>query len=402
MKLVLLAVLWAAASAQDQQPQRFFGSFPLMVDPTVPISRQPFHFEAHHIANDSNLAAFHMEFFGVPWREFAAGQNPPEAWLREMDSIRGLQERFGLPMYLALTPIGGSRDKLASNAVGTYALSGDDSFGSTCEPIDARPDYESVIRPGYRAYVSYMIRRFQPRFVALSIEVDLYAFKCPAAWNAMKRLLNETYDMVKSEHPGLPVFHTFQIDVLWQADRGDPCFGFRRDCLAQNIQSLADLNTDIFAISTYPSFIFAHNGGQLPDDYVTVFAGLTGKPLAIAETGYQAVPFAGHDGDACVLGVPSSVDVQAWWMAHVLRDADLVSMPFVVWWANEDLMPAPVAAPCDCADDSVWCQFLQALDAPARDTLRGDATMGMRAFDGTPRPAYELWVYAVKAASSVR
>jgi len=396
MRLLLLAVLSAALCAQTPPAgsARFLGNFPLMVDPTVPISRQPFHFEAHHIAQDSNLAGFHMEWFGVPWREFAAGQTPPEAWLREMDAIRGLEQRLGLPVYLALTPIGGSRDRLAPNATGTYALTMDDSFGAACEAIDTRPDYESVIRPGYRNYVSYMIRRFQPRFVALSIEVSIYALRCPSAWNAMKRLLNETYDMVKSEHPGLPVFQTYQIDVLWQADSGQPCFGFQRGCLAQNLQPLADLKSDVFAISTYPAFLFVHNGGQLPDDYLTVFAGLTGKPLAIAETGFPALPYVGHSGNACVAGVPASGDTQAWWMARVLRDADVVKMPFVIWWSNEDLLPEPVAVPCDCSDSTVWCQFLQSLDVSGRDTLRGDATMGLRDFDGTPHPALVLWQQA--------
>ena len=399
MKLLLLAALAAVSVAQNRpaDPARFYGNFPLMVDPTVPISRQPFHFEAHHIAQDSSLAAFHMEWFGVPWREFAAGQAPPEAWLREMDAIRGLQQRLALPVYLALTPIGGSRDRLAPNAVGAYALTTDDSFGAACEAIDARPDYATVIRPGYRNYVTYMIRRFQPRFVALSIEVDLYTFHCPAAWNAMKRLINETYDLVKSEHPKLPVFQTFQIDVLWQADTGNPCFGFQRGCLAQNLQPLADLKSDVFAISTYPAFVFAHNGGQLPDDYLTVFAGLTGKPIAIAETGYPVLPYAAHSGNACVAGLQSSPFDQAWWMSRVLHDADAAKMPFVVWWSDEDLLPEPASVPCDCGNN-VWCQFLQALDVPARDTLRGDATMGLRNFDGTPHPALPLWLNAVQGA----
>jgi hypothetical protein len=47
----------------------------------------------------------------------------------------------------------------------------------------------------------------------------------------------------------------------------------------------------------------------------------------------------------------------------------------------------------------VWCQFLQALDVPARDTLRGDATMGLRDFDGTPHPALALWLNAVQSAA---
>jgi hypothetical protein len=116
---------------------------------------------------------------------------------------------------------------------------------------------------------------------------------------------------VKSEHPALPVFQTFQIDVLWQADTGNPCFGFQRGCLAQNLQPLADLKSDIFAISTYPAFVFAHNGGQLPDDYFTVFAGLTSKPLAIAETGYPARAQRQHvRGGPAIVGLrPGMVDV---------------------------------------------------------------------------------------------
>jgi hypothetical protein len=187
----LTAATWAPMQAPAQEAPRSFANFPLLIDPAPPNDRSPFHFAAHHISTDSNAVAFHMEWFGVPWREFASGRNPPEAWLREMDAIRGLEERLGLPVYMALTPIGGNRDRLAASPAGTYALTQDDSFGSRCESIETRPDYETVIRPGFQRYVSYMIRRFQPRFLALSIEANIYQYLCPAAWNAMQQLLNE-------------------------------------------------------------------------------------------------------------------------------------------------------------------------------------------------------------------
>ena len=396
LRTVLLAAAFGPEAAHAADAPRLYANFPLLIDPAPPNDRLPFQFSAHHIRDDSNAIALHMEWFGVPWREFAAGVNPPEAWLRQMDAIRGLEERLGLPVYLALTPIGGSRDRLASNPAGTFALTADDSFGGRCESIDTRPDYEAVVRPGFQRYVSYMLQRFQPRFVALSVEVNIYKAFCPGAWSAMQQLLNDTYDMVKADHPGLPVFHTFQTEFLWQSESpGSPCFGFRRECLVQNIEQLAGLKSDIYALSSYPAATFLNAGRRLPDDYLTTIASLSGKPIAVSETGYPAVTYSIDWGGMCAPIEPSSAADQAWWMARVLRDGRRAGMPFVVWWANEDLLPSPLLTTCNCPDDSIWCHFLGILDDTGRNTLRGDGGMGMRTYDGAPRPAHNLWVHAV-------
>ena len=384
------------APAQAADPQRLYANFPLLIDPAPPNDRSPFQFAAHHIRDDSNAVALHMEFFGVPWREFGAGVNPPEAWLRQIDAIRGLEERLGLPVYLALTPIDGSRDRLASNPVGTFALTQDDSFGARCESIDSRPDYETVVRPGFQRYVAYMIQRFQPSFVALSVEGNIYKTFCPSAWSAMEQLLNETYSVVKLEHPGLPVFHTFQTEFLWLSESpNSPCFGFQRGCLVNNIRQLAGLKSDLYALSSYPAATFLNAGRRLPDDYLTAIGALSGKPLAISESGYPAVTFTVASGGDCATIEPSSAEDQAWWLARVLRDAERVQMPLVVWWSNEDLLPEPILASCECPADNVWCNFLNILDEAGRNTLRGDAAMGLRTYDGVERPAHDLWVHAV-------
>lgn len=161
---------------------------------------------------------------------------------------------------------------------------------------------------------------------------------------------------------------------------------------------LADLWTDVFALSTYPIVSLVNNGRVLPDDYLSVFSTLQPAPLAIAETGYPAQTFSGRVGGTCVPGLPSSAEDQQGWMRRLLADADRLAMPFVTWWANEDVMPASVLAPCDCQDESDACRFLRSLDEDGRDGIRFFGAMGLREFDGTPRPALSDWKAAVARA----
>jgi hypothetical protein len=370
------------------EPIRYFGNMPLVVDPDL--SHFTWHFTPHHIAEDSNLLVLHMDWFPIPWVEFAAGEPLPPAWLREMDSIAALKRELGLPVYLALTPI--SEDHLKGHARGDAVLRSDDSFSRGCEAIASRPDYLSVVRPGYHTFVEYMVQRFEPRFLALSIEVNTYARRCPAAWEDMKMLLNEVYEAQKARRPRLPVFQTFQVENLWEAsDPRLPCYDFRTDCLDRNLAPLAGLETDLFAMSVYPEAARVNHGGHLPENYLSVFAERIGKPLAVSETGYTAVPFSGLvPGGICFPGLPSSSADQAAWMLRLLWEADRLDMPFVTWWANEDLGPVVELAGCRCETPSALCGFLTAI-GDAAEGVRYFGTMGLRDVTGRPRPALRAW-----------
>ncbi len=378
-----------------REPSRYFGNMPLSIDPTL--ATGIFHFTDHHIREDSNLLALHIGWFPIPWAEFAAGTDPPPAWLAEMDAISALRDRLGLPVYLALNPLNGDRDSLEVQATGTTVLSAR-PFGGRCEPIASRPDYATVVLPAYLAYVEYMVERFRPRFLATSVEVNVYAINCPAAWADMKALVNDVYLDQKSRHPELPVFQTFQIEGLWGGDAGVPA---SRDSLARNMTSIADLRSDIFAMSTYPIATYVAHNRALPDDYLTVFSTLQLAPLAISETGYSSsTVWAIDSSGSCTPLLPSSVGDQRWWVDRVIADADRLNMPFVTWWANEDPIPAAeLTGGCGCTDTTVWCNFLQMLDAGAQSGLRFFSPMGLREFDGTPRPARADWTAAVQGAA---
>lgn len=75
-------------------------------------------------------------------------------------------------------------------------------------------------------------------------------------------------------------------------------------------------------------------------------------------------------------------------------------MPFVVWFSNHDYIPQRFALPCHCDDDDPWCAFLNAQSESERLLGRFFATIGLRRFDGTPRPAMIEWHRAVRTAGA--
>jgi hypothetical protein len=379
------------------RPLRYFANMPFSMD-SFELPPQV-HFTEQHLKEDDNLVALHMDWFGIPWDAFANGTPLPPAYLAEIDRIDRLRRRLALPVYLAVTPIAGARDRLASQTSGSGdLLLFNDNFGARCEDITLRRDF-SDLRRAFHAYVNYLAGRFEPRFLALSIEVNLYQQICPQAWPSMRDFLNDELDAQKRERPEIPIFHTFQLDAIWEADgTASRCFGFRRECLSQNMAVLRELKTDLFALSIYPVGPFVNNGRKLPDDYISAVADLSGLPVAVAETGYLSQTLSAPVGEACVPGLPSSPEDQLWWLDRLLADAERLRMPFLVWWANEAPMPFSALAPCRCTETTVFCDLLTKIGDAAL-SVRFFGLMALRDYDGEPTPALARWRSAVASAA---
>ncbi|HVS01756.1 MAG TPA: hypothetical protein VMT16_03225, partial [Thermoanaerobaculia bacterium] len=89
---------------------------------------------------------------------------------------------------------------------------------------------------------------------------------------------------------------------------------------------------------------------------------------------------------------------QAWWMQRLLADGAAADMPFVVWWSDHDLMPEHAAVPCHCTvPDDPFCQVLATAPPADAKLLRSFSTMGVRDFDGAPRPSLVPWQAAAAA-----
>lgn len=391
--LILVAV--STPSAVAAEAPRYYGNIPFALDLSTP--GLPFRFSAQDLARDGNLVAIHMDWFGLPWPELAEGAPLPPAWSVQIDRIGRLVDELGLPVYLAVTPLDATRDRLASRAWGNEtALVVDSAFGKRCEPISARPD-AAALRAAFHAYVNLMVERLRPSFLALSIETNLYARACPDANPDLVGFLNAEYDAQKAAHPALPVFHTVQVDALWDAqDPSAPCFGFLRRCLEVNLGRLAGLKTDLLGLSLYPVAAFVNNGRRLPDDYVTAISALTGKTVAVAETGYPVATLRAPVDGSCVAALAVEDVDQASWVARVVDEADRSDMPFVVWWANHAPLPFATLAPCDCSEASPSCALLNRLELKARTELRFFGQMALRDYDGDPTPAAVAWSEAAR------
>jgi len=60
-----------------------------------------------------------------------------------------------------------------------------------------------------------MIERFQPKYMAYGIEVNMLAETNPEIWPDYVKFTEQVYNELKKNHPDLPVFLTFQIDFYY-------------------------------------------------------------------------------------------------------------------------------------------------------------------------------------------
>jgi hypothetical protein len=78
-------------------------------------------------------------------------------------------------------------------------------------------------------------------------------------------------------------------------------------------------------------------------------------------------------------------------------------MDLVTWWSDRDLVVGDLMTNCPCTFDTTWCTVLDIFRGPAStgtaDTqlfgellLKAFGTMGLRAYDGTPKAGhYAAW-----------
>jgi hypothetical protein len=201
------------------------------------------------LGSDVDLFAIHQDFHGVPWEEFESGTAPPAPWVATIDGLVRGAKLAGKGVFLSLTPISSGRDRLAPRVA---------ADGSTVESSARCYDFRSAPdgatkRDAYVRYVEWMIARFQPAYLAVGIEVNLYDENCPSAWEGLVDVLDAAYDAAKTKQPAMVVFSTVENGhLLGYAKESCPDQNKRETCFETAYARLARLSRDRFAISTYP------------------------------------------------------------------------------------------------------------------------------------------------------
>jgi hypothetical protein len=358
--------------------------------------------EAEVVA-DSDVIALHQEFYGFPWDAFESESTPPIEWTRVMDRLADSARASKKPVFLSVTMLNGLRESLAPKTrIEQGQVKTTDNWSARCYDFARAPDGAQK-RAAYLRYVAWMVSRFEPAYLNIAIEVNLFLEKCPDATPALIDLTNEVYRAVKKQRPDTVVFPSFQIDHLYgYSDDSCPAPMQRDQCFDRLYAVIKPILRDRFAISTYPFMAGFKSATEVPADWFTRGAA-RGKEMAlIAETGWISSPVTvrGQSG-VCQTWFTFDEAISAAYLARALSDAERAPLELVTWWSDRDLLVEPLMTDCPCDFDTTWCAVLDIFRGPpsagAADTqafgellLKIFGTMGIRRYDGTPKPQHMM------------
>ena len=275
----------------------------------------------------------------VPWAELAPGATLQPATEATIEREGALLAEHGLALLYAIDPW---------EPTDRGALAGDAPGAGFADP---------AVVDAYLAYVDLVVERYQPRWLALAVDVDRFATARPADVASFQAAYIRAYQRVKELAPATRVFLTFQLEDLqgllpWAAAHSPQW------ALVLRFRPFLDL----LAFSSFPSFVFPF-AGDIPAEYYSRLLAF-GKPLALIPVGYASAPGRGGVTFGTAAG-------QQRFLGRILDEAEAARWEVVVWLAPQD--PAFALAPYDLLN-----------------------RMGLRDPDGLTKPAWATWLEAAR------
>src|SRR5688572_18190283 len=166
-----------------------------------------------NLADDVDVVAIHQEFYGLPWDELEAGAAPPAEWVDVMDDLKA--QAAGKPIFLSLGLVGGpGRHHLSDRVTVTGGTLGkEEGWSAECYDFNGATDGASK-RAAYAAYVDWMVRHFDPTYVNVAVELNMFAV-CGTAWDGMVATSNAAYAAAKAAKASVIAFPSFQLQFLY-------------------------------------------------------------------------------------------------------------------------------------------------------------------------------------------
>ena len=231
----------------------------------------------------------------------------------------------------------------------------------------------SFANPRVRAatlnFALWIVRQFHPRYLGLASEINTYMDAHPEDADNFVSMYRDIYAAVKAQAPETKIFVTFQWEDL---NNLIPAASEGRQPFETNWSQVEmfEPKLDLWVISSYPFVAFA-SGADIPTDYYTPLLSRTSKPLAVAEGGYTSAaigPISGTPEDqvAYLNAMHDQIGRRlAFWVYLLLNDFNVES----------------------------YSKFMKASGQGTNDisTLGLFASVGLRKFDGSPKPAMETW-----------
>lgn len=365
------------------------------------------------LAADVDVLEVHQEYYGTPWDAFAASAAPPAEWTAKMQAIADAAHATKKPIFLSITMLNGERDSLAPQTkIQNGVVQSTDHWAARCYDFSTATD-AATMKAAYLAYVDAMMDIFQPAYLNMAVEVNLFFENCPTAAAGVVDVANAAYDEAKKKKGDVIAFPSIQIDHLYGLS--DACAGGVGDagvadaCFAVNYAQIEPLKRDRFAMSSYPPLGSFKKASDIPADWFSRAASKKSEVELIAETGWSSTGLVAELKNATCLTVFTNTesDEEAY-LDFVLQSAESQKIDVVNWWSDRDLVVSSYMTDCPCTFDTTWCAVLDQFRGPPSAVDAGDpqflgevlskafGTMGLRAYDGTEKPTvYARWQAAL-------
>lgn len=310
----------------------------------------PRSFKGEWMQEAAEFAAQHADVALVQhtplWREFAEGDEPQSANTTSLVYTAAIARDKGLKLFLAVSPLNFTRDGLEV----LPAEWGDAKFS------------DSRVRNSFKKHVKWLAEKFQPEYMAVGEELNMYAENRPDDYEYLVSLYKEAYAEAKRVSPQTLVFPTLQYEVLNGLTPGKPPAQPKWN----HLKDFAEIS-DAVAISTYPYIVFS-NWSVVPEDYYAKLSEHTKKPILVSEGGWPSRP--GKRGFDT-----SEKDQEAFVLRLAMQASEWNSTLLTLWTAF------------DLTTEMTW---------GGGDIVEAFRDIGLWNSDGTPKLAGKTWT-AIKA-----
>ncbi|MEE8386041.1 MAG: hypothetical protein V3S01_08995, partial [Dehalococcoidia bacterium] len=134
-----------------------------------------------------------------PWHEMLAGE-PSDSTVAATHRETELAEQFGLDLFVAIDPMD--------------VAEGRSQLADLPEDLHGAGFAHEEVRRAFIAYAQYVAANYQPKYLALGVEVNSYQQGHPEDFEEFIVVYHEAYEAVKELSPDTLVFPTFQFEEM--------------------------------------------------------------------------------------------------------------------------------------------------------------------------------------------
>jgi hypothetical protein len=316
--LIVVLLSFISCDKESHEPTRTFymGFTPF----PYAVSLEALDFTYNKIEEAGDIINHHFDN-GVPWVEAFGGQEFHENVMNDWN-YRKQNIPPGHKVYVSVSALSIERTGLAR-----YRGETDDM--PLPAPWNTYRFNDEEVKLAYLSYCKRIIAFFNPDYFNMCIEANLLYFENPELWSDFLNFHQFVYSELKKEFPALPVFSSVTGTHMLSG------FYPGNDHIQQRLAVLQIIdNSDLYALSLYP-YLSGYLGNPFPETTLDELLSLSGKPVAIAETGYPAQSFVINTSGTEV-SIASDIEKQNRYITTLLQACEKRKAVFVINFTVRD------------------------------------------------------------------